>query len=421
MILLLLLASATATIIGVRGLVDEVQRTEGQLRLETATVAALRSDLVDHEQAGHQLLSNAPVDRVAFVKQQREISRRFDKAVILFPARDGMRATVIKARQTWQNNLKAHGLWGDQVQALRGDHEAETPAFAASSDATGVMWDTLEFSSYEAMDQGLGQGADFERALIIALIGMFSFAVAMTVYVRGRMAKDVIRPVGKMHLGVLRIQAGDYRHRIEVTRHDELGELAVAFNEMAHALHKSHLALTLRATHDPLTGLANRAALTDRLHASFGPGSERRARHESLLFIDIDDFKDVNDSAGHEGGDTLLVELAARLNQCVRGHDLVARVGGDEFAVVVTEDDDSGSVAVEIADRIQEALRAPFNINGDQLVVTVSIGVAQRRFETVDAAELLRQADSAMYMAKGDGKARYRRFPTVMDDEMVAI
>ena len=77
-------------------------------------------------------------------------------------------------------------------------------------------------------------------------------------------------------------------------------------------------ALTLRATHDSLTGLPNRASLTARLAASFGPGTDRRAQHESVLFIDIDDFKEVNDSLGHEGGDVLLIQLAARLRECVR-------------------------------------------------------------------------------------------------------
>ncbi|MEO8328945.1 MAG: EAL domain-containing protein [Candidatus Nanopelagicales bacterium] len=270
------------------------------------------------------------------------------------------------------------------------------------------------------MDQGLAHGVDLERILVITLTGLFAVASAMTVYYRRRMAKDLMRPVASMHQGVLTLQAGDYNHHIEVARHDELGELAMAFNDMADALNNSHQALMLRATHDSLTGLANRAALTERLTASFGPGSDRRARGVSLLFIDIDDFKDVNDSLGHEGGDALLIELAARLNTCVRAHDLVARIGGDEFAIVVTEDDGGGTAAVEIVVRILDGLRAPFIISGDHLVVTVSIGVAQRRPETGDAAELLRQADFAMYMAKGSGKARYQLFDAQMHDNMLA-
>jgi len=225
--------------------------------------------------------------------------------------------------------------------------------------------------------------------------------------------------VASMHQGVLTLQAGDYNHHIEVARHDELGELAMAFNDMADALYTSHLALTLRATHDSLTGLANRATLTERLTASFSSGSERRARGESLLFIDIDDFKDVNDTQGHEAGDTLLIQMAARLSACIRGHDLVARLGGDEFAILVMEDGGGGSVAVEVAERVLNVLRAPFIIGGECLVVTVSIGVAQRRPETGDAAELLRQADFAMYMAKGGGKACYQLFDAQMHENMV--
>jgi diguanylate cyclase (GGDEF)-like protein len=418
--LVLLLAAAAATIVGVHGVVDQVQGPARQLRLESATVATLRTDLVDHEQIAHQLLSDNRVDRSAFVRQQQEISALFDQAVTVFPTSNGMRATVVKAHQSWQKGLIAYGLWGDQVATLHGNHLVDNPAFGALSDSTRALLDGLEGPSLSATDQGLAYGATLERILIVALAGFFALALAVTVYFRRRMVKDLVRPVASMHEGVLKLRDGDYDHRIEVARRDELGELAQAFNVMADALHHSHLALTLRAAYDSLTGLANRASLTDRLTASFSSGSDRRSRQESLLFIDIDDFKNVNDSKGHEAGDALLVQLAARLTGCVRGHDLVARLGGDEFAIVVIEDAaDGGSVAVEIADRIQSALRAPFIVGGDRLVVTVSIGVAQRRPETGDAAELLRQADFAMYMAKGGGKARYQLFDAQMHNNML--
>src|SRR5664280_1134590 len=206
---------------------------------------------------------------------------------------------------------------------------------------------------------------------------------------------------------------------MEVARRDELGELAQAFNRMAEALLNSHVALTLRATHDSLTGLANRATLTERLTASFRSDNQRRARRESLFFIDIDDFKDVNDTKGHEGGDALLIQLAARLKGCVRDQDLVARLGGDEFAIMVIEDEEGGSVAVEVAARVLDALQPPFIVSGEFIVVTVSIGVAQRTPDTDDAAELLRQADFAMYMAKGSGKACYQLFDAQMHEHMV--
>jgi diguanylate cyclase (GGDEF)-like protein len=154
------------------------------------------------------------------------------------------------------------------------------------------------------------------------------------------------------------------------------------------------------------------------LSASFAPGAERRARRESVLFIDVDDFKEVNDALGHEGGDVLLVQLAARLNDCVRPGDLVTRLGGDEFAIVVVDDD--GTTTGQVAERILTALRQPFLINGTRLTVSVSIGVAPRRPDTTDPAELLRSADFAMYMAKGSGKDRYQTFDAQIHEDLAA-
>jgi len=417
--LVLLLAAIAATIVGGWGLLSEMQRTASQIHAESATVAALRAELHEHEQLGHKLLSNVPVDRSALVQQQQEISSLFDQAATVFPANNGTRTIIATTHQTWQKGLMASGLWGDQVTALPGNHAGDNAALDTWYEETGELLDSLDVPSRIAMDQGLAHSVYLERILILALTLLFAVASAVTVYYRRRMARDLFRPVATMHQGVLELQAGDYSHRIEVARHDELGELALAFNDMADALNNSHVALTFRATHDSLTGLVNRASLTERLSASFGSGCDRRARRESLLFIDVDDFKDVNDSKGHEGGDALLIQLAARLTGCVRAQDLVARLGGDEFAIVVTEDDDGGSVAVEIVERILDALRTPFIVRGDHLVVTVSIGVAQRRLETGDVAELLRQADFAMYMAKGGGKARYELFDAQMHDKMV--
>lgn len=416
--LLLLLATAAATVIGVRGVVDQVEGPAHQLHLESRTVAVLTTAIVSHEETAHKLLSAEAVDRVAFVRQQQQISDLFDQATSVFPTNNGMKATVLQARQSWQKGLTTYGLWGNQVQALKGDHSVENPIYGASSDGTVALLVGLESPSLDAMDAGLTYGSQLERILIVTLIGLFALGLATTFHFRRRMVRDLLRPVATMHESVLKLQAGDYKNHIEVVRRDELGELAQAFNGMAEALHTSHLALTQRATHDSLTGLANRATLTEHLTTSFGSGRERRSSKQSLLFIDIDDFKDVNDTKGHEGGDALLIQLASRLNGCARANDLVARLGGDEFAITVIEDDEGGFVAVEVAARVLNALHAPFDIRGDHVVVTVSIGVAQRSSETTDATELLRQADFAMYMAKGGGKARYQLFDAQMHDQM---
>jgi diguanylate cyclase (GGDEF)-like protein len=416
--LVLLLLAATASIAGVWSLVDGVRGTASQLNRESVAVTALSRDLVAHEEAAHKILSDETVDRTAFLRQQAVLAGEFDAAAVIFPTTNGMRAIVVEAHRSWQKGLTTFGLWGTAVRALHGNHTADNPTYGASSDASNALLESLEGPSLDGMNRGLSHGVDLERVLISVLAGLFVLASTVTVYFRRRMAKDLVRPVATMHQGVLRLQAGDYDHRIVIARRDELGELATAFNTMAGALHESHVALTRRASHDSLTGLPNRDSLTQRLTASFSPGSNRRASHECVLFVDIDDFKDVNDSLGHEQGDALLVQLSARLNDCVRPQDLVARLGGDEFAVVLIEDEGE-MTAIGVAERILDSLREPFIVNGARLPISVSIGVAQRHPWTEDAAELLRHADFAMYMAKGAGKGRYQLFDAKMHDNML--
>jgi diguanylate cyclase (GGDEF)-like protein/PAS domain S-box-containing protein len=168
--------------------------------------------------------------------------------------------------------------------------------------------------------------------------------------------------------------------------------------------------LRYQALHDSLTGLPNRMLLVDRLemaaHRQDRAGEDDRTGL-AVLFLDLDDFKDVNDSRGHEAGDRLLVEVAGRLSGAVRETDTVARLGGDEFAVVC--EDSSRHDAELVAQRIQEALQVPFDLDGDPVRVGASIGIALSPPHPVP--ELLRLADAAMYDAKVGGRHRTSVYP----------
>jgi diguanylate cyclase (GGDEF)-like protein/PAS domain S-box-containing protein len=158
--------------------------------------------------------------------------------------------------------------------------------------------------------------------------------------------------------------------------------------------------LAHQANHDPLTGLPNRTLLADHVARHFTPGGGRLA----CIFLDLDNFKVVNDSLGHAAGDELLVEVARRLRLTVRPGDLVARFGGDEFVVVCTDVVEHDAVA--LAERIGESLRLPMTLGGVDVRPTASVGVTVQTAEHVAAEELIRDCDIAMYQAKAGGKGR---------------
>jgi diguanylate cyclase (GGDEF)-like protein/PAS domain S-box-containing protein len=170
--------------------------------------------------------------------------------------------------------------------------------------------------------------------------------------------------------------------------------------------------LAHQAFHDPLTGLANRALLLDRIDHALATRGRDPKRHVALLYLDLDDFKTVNDALGHEAGDTLLRETAARLAAGLRPGDTAARLGGDEFAVLL-EGLATHDMAYEVGARLLESLQTPFDANGEGISINASVGIAVGTGHE-DAAALLRNADLAMYRAKGGGKGRFEVYEAAM-------
>ncbi len=168
--------------------------------------------------------------------------------------------------------------------------------------------------------------------------------------------------------------------------------------------------------HDSLTGLPNRALFTDRLRQAL-TRAKRREGEVAVLFMDLDNFKVVNDSLGHKAGDRLLVAVSKRIRTLIRPEDTVARLGGDEFVFLLEDTGVQG--AVRVAERVLERLREPFSLGRRRLVVTASIGVATGGANGKYAADLLRDADLAMYRAKRAGKACHAVFEEAMNAEAI--
>jgi len=195
---------------------------------------------------------------------------------------------------------------------------------------------------------------------------------------------------------------------------DELGERQTLRAALS-ATHKTKEEFRTLAYHDELTGLPNRSLLYDRVGVAI-THARREATRVALLFLDLDDFKAVNDSFGHGFGDRLLVELAGRVRGSVRAGDTVARFGGDEFVVLLGAVSGAADAA-QVATKVLEAVRAPFRLDGNEVTVAASVGMSLFPDDGASCDELLSQADAAMYRDKQDGA---RHDPAVASAEQEA-
>ena len=241
-----------------------------------------------------------------------------------------------------------------------------------------------------------------DTALLTA--GLVALLAGTASLVARRVTRSLRQTIGLAQ----RMAGGAYDERLPSSSTGELDDLSSALNHLAGQVEERVVQLQHLAAHDALTGLPNRAWLEQRLVAHRGPAVGVRG----VLFLDLDDFKDVNDSLGHAAGDELLVTVSRRLASELRAADSVVRLGGDEFAVLVEGAGDAAAL-MDLALRLQDAVQEPVPLQGRLVRVSASIGIAWSAGARI-GPELLRDADAAMYAAKTAGKARIATFEAGM-------
>ncbi|MFC0215299.1 EAL domain-containing protein [Paenibacillus chartarius] len=224
---------------------------------------------------------------------------------------------------------------------------------------------------------------------------------------------SVLQTVLALKKAAVRIVGGDLTTRVDIDSKDELGHVSIAFNKMIEAFDSM---IAERARHekqieqlaffDALTGLPNRVLFNERLEHALA-AAEKNNHMLAVMFLDLDRFKHINDTLGHEAGDVLLKTVADRLTRCLRHDDLVSRMGGDEFMLFIPGIKSIGEVRVA-AESIIGRFAEPIVVNGHELVVSVSIGISLYPFDGNSRDGLIKSADMAMYKAKGEGRNTFR-------------
>ena len=269
-----------------------------------------------------------------------------------------------------------------------------------SVDAEELVWEPIPGSPLDRMVRDLSGEPLFVDARVddphlLQMLADLGLAAAILV--------PLVGP--DSFLGLLIVSVFEHPERLKPSP-DLLDRLSGVAAQATTALQNGRLVdeMTHQAMHDQLTGLANRLQFTGQLR-----GALARAREQiqpvTLLYLDLDGFKPVNDEFGHDVGDQLLVAVAKRMNSCTRGEDTVARLGGDEFAVLISSHT-APADAEEVSDRLAAALTRPFVIDGHRLHLGASIGRAVFPIDADDADGLLRAADAAMFGVKRDTRAR---------------
>ena len=393
--LLPLVAAGAVGLISFRSVAVALETFRAETVEERTLIERVRDLLVLADDAGEAAFETGePAQAEAFAEIGREIDAGFIDLATLSTAQERSLARTAEAR--WREASAALGNASD-IPPRPGNAQLD-PFHDLIDEAAAVLADVMTLNAQE-VGREISALRGRERIQLFASLGALLLGALLGGLLARRLYRSVSTRLANLEEAAARFGADDLSHRIAVEGEDELGRVGYAFNVMADRLQESRATLHHQALHDTLTGLPNRALFMEQLQM-FLVRSRRSGTTVSMLYLDLDGFKDVNDTLGHMAGDELLVAVADRLKRALRAEDVVARLGGDEF-VIVLEDDVDG--AVHVARRVSQAFDEPWIVSSGVVSIGASIGIATGWGGT-PLDELMRQADMAMYAAKAAGK-----------------
>jgi diguanylate cyclase (GGDEF)-like protein len=280
-------------------------------------------------------------------------------------------------------------------------------------DEAGLALQALNQLQFDTARDAYTTAVQHYEIMRTAAISALLAAVSLMVWLGWMLATSIVSPLTQVIAIFKRISSGHYDSEITIEGHDEMSKVMLALRDMQTKLGVDEAAIHQLAFYDPLTRLPNRRLLRDRLQQALSL-SERSHLYGAVLMIDLDNFKQINDTRGHDVGDQLLAEVALRVQSCVRQVDTVSRLGGDEFIVILVDLSPDEAQAALLAERLGEAVLAsvnqPFRLGGKVHHSSASMGLCLFLGQSVSMEDLLKRADISMYQAKNSGRNALRFF-----------
>jgi diguanylate cyclase (GGDEF)-like protein len=424
-------AVGAIALLGMRHQRIEFSATAGELQVTTEAMVALERAMVDvfeptfsyvYRLGGNEQKTAAAWER--YVERSHDVAQAFDAASSALGSAGS--AELAQAREHWFA----------VDAAVRSSHKDVTDAELFATFASGAE-DPFVDSVWEPYDRVDRELAAARQATVASLgdliegadrtgklVGTFVFwslvvAIGLALVTARRMSRRVLHPLAELGRAAESMHDTDQGEPVKVPHAvAEVRELARIVNETSITMRNHQALLRTQARTDSMTALPNRDGFTEALHSMLDDADREQV---AVLFIDLDDFKEVNDTLGHAAGDEVLRVVALRLKAATRGGEVAARLGGDEFAVAFDLGSDPTS-AIAVAERVRLAITGPVDIDGHHAAVGCSIGIVVSATDatSADADELLGNADFAMYMAKSQGKNRYELYSLRMHTEVLA-